>query len=81
MYPFSYTGLRILHNEKVREAMEQVRIDAEIAHNSQRTVDLSLLSNVLKPIHSRLTVFALVERPGCFTPQLKQTQQKKYKLH
>ncbi len=31
MYPFSYTGLRLVHDEKVRDAMERARIDAELA--------------------------------------------------
>jgi hypothetical protein len=55
MYPFSYTGLRLVHDEKVRHAMERARIDAELACNSQRTVWFSLL------IRSRLNVFARVE--------------------
>jgi hypothetical protein len=47
MYPFSYTGQRLVHDEKVRDAMERARIDAELARNSQRTVLLSLLSRFL----------------------------------
>jgi hypothetical protein len=58
MYPFSYTGLRLVHDEKVRDAMERARIDAELARNSQRTAWLSLLSGVLMLIRSRLNVFA-----------------------
>ena len=74
MYPFPYTGLRLLHEEKVRDAMERARIDAELARNSQRTVWLSLLSSVPMLIRSRLNVFARVEhlrrcfhlwRPSC----------------
>ena len=61
MYPFSYTGLRLVHDEKVRDAMERARIDAELARNSQRTVWLSLLSSVPMLIRSRLNVFARVE--------------------
>ena len=58
MYPFSYTGLRLVHDEKVRDAMERARIDAELARNSQRAAWLSLLSGVLMLIRSRLNVFA-----------------------
>jgi len=58
MYSFSYTGLRLVHDEKVRDAMEQVRVDAELARNSQRTVRLSLLSSLPMLIRSRLNVFA-----------------------
>jgi hypothetical protein len=74
MYPFSYTGLRLVHDEKVRDAMERARIDAELARNSHRTVWLSLLSSVPMLIRSRLNVFAQVEhlrrrfplrRPSC----------------
>ena len=61
MYPFSYTGLRLVHDEKVRNAMERARIDAELARNSQLTVWLSLLSSVPTLIRSRLNVFARVE--------------------
>ncbi len=31
MYPFSYTGLRLLHDEKVRDAMEKTSVDAALA--------------------------------------------------
>lgn len=58
MYPFSYTGLRLVHDEKIRDAMERARIDAELARNSQRTAWLSLLSRVLMRIRRRLNVFA-----------------------
>ena len=61
MYPFSYTGLRLVHDEKVRDAMERARIDAELARNSQRTVWLPLLSSVPMLNRSRLNVFARVE--------------------
>ena len=68
MYPFSYTGLRLVHDEKVRNAMERARIDAELARNSQRTVGLSLLSSVPTLIRSRLNVFARVEHLRRFFP-------------
>jgi hypothetical protein len=61
MYPFPYTGLRLLHDEKVRDAMERARIDAERARNSRRTVQLSLLRSVLMRIRSGLNIFARVE--------------------
>ncbi len=50
MYPFPYTGLRLLHDEKVRDAMERARIDAELARDSRRTVQLSLLRRFLMRI-------------------------------
>ena len=58
MYPFSYTGVRLVHDEKVCHAMEQAHVDTEMARNAQRTVWLSLLSRVLIRIRSRLNVFA-----------------------
>ncbi len=61
MYPYSYTGLRLVHDEKVRDAMERARIDAALARNSQQTVWLSLLSSVPMLIRSRMSVFARVE--------------------
>lgn len=61
MYPFSYTGLRLIHDEKVRDAMERARIDAELASNSRRTAQLSLVRNVLVRIRSRLNIFARIE--------------------
>jgi hypothetical protein len=57
MYPFSYTGLRLVHDEKIRNAMERARIDAEPARNSQRTVLLSLLSSVPMLVRCRLNGF------------------------
>ena len=68
MYPFSYTGLRLVHDEKVRDAMERARIDAELARNSQRTVWLSLLSSLPMLIRSRVNVFALVEHLRRYFP-------------
>jgi hypothetical protein len=61
MYPFSYTGLRLVHDEKVCDAMERARIHAELARNSRRTVQLSLLRSVLMGIRSRLNIFAHIE--------------------
>jgi hypothetical protein len=61
MFPFPYTGLRLVHDEKVRDAMERARIDAELARSSRRTVHLSLLRNVLMRIRSRLNIFARIE--------------------
>jgi hypothetical protein len=77
MYPFSYTGLCLVHDEKVRDAMERTRIDAELARNSQRTVLLSLLSNVPMLVRCRLNVFvrgghlhcSLPLRPACCPPE------------
>ena len=62
MYPFSYTGLRLVHDEKVRDAMERARIDTELARNSQRTMWLSLLSSVPMLIRSRLNVLQRLQR-------------------
>jgi hypothetical protein len=57
MFPFSYTGLRVIHDEEVREAMEQAHIDAELARGSRQSVLLSLLRNALAHIHRRLNVW------------------------
>jgi len=62
MYPFSYTGLRLVHDEKVRDAMERARIDTALARNSQRTEWLSLLSSVPMLIRSRLNVLQRLQR-------------------
>lgn len=59
MHPFSYTGLRLVHDEKVRDAMKRALIDAELARNSRRAVRLSLLKSVRKGIHS-MNIFARV---------------------
>ena len=40
MFPFPVTGLRIVHDKKVHDAMERARIDAELARGSRRTVQL-----------------------------------------
>jgi len=61
MFPFPYTGLRLLHDEKVRDAMEQARIHAELARSSRRAVQLLLLRNVLMRIRSRLNISARIE--------------------
>jgi hypothetical protein len=61
MFPFPYTGLRLLHDEKVRDAMERARIDAELARNSRRTLQMSLLRSLLMGIRSRLHIFARIE--------------------
>jgi hypothetical protein len=61
MFPFSYTGLRLIHDEKLRDAMEQAHIDAELARNSRRTVLLSLLRNSLMRIWRRLNISARIE--------------------
>ena len=78
MHPFSYTGLRLVHDEKVRDAMERAHVDAELARNSQRTAWLSLLSSVLKLIRSRLNVFARVEHLRRYFPLWWPSRQKKY---
>jgi len=61
MFPFPYTGLRLVHDEKVRDAMERARIHAELARGLRRTVQLSLLMRVLMGIRSRLSIFARIE--------------------
>jgi hypothetical protein len=61
MFPFPYTGLRLVHDEKVRHAMERARIDAERTRSSRRTVQLSRLRNVLMRIRGRLNIFARIE--------------------
>ena len=50
MFPFPYTGLRLIHDEKVRDAMERARIDAELTRSSRRTVHLSVIRNVFMRI-------------------------------
>jgi hypothetical protein len=62
MFPFPYTGLRLVHDEKVRDAMERARIHAELACNPRRTIQLSLLRNVLMRIRSRLNIFTQIMR-------------------
>jgi len=42
MYPFPYTGLRLLHEEKVRDAMERARIDAELDELGKSAVALNV---------------------------------------
>jgi hypothetical protein len=56
-----FTGLRLVHDEKVRDAMERARIDAELTRSSQRTLLPSLLRNVLMRIRSRLNIFSQTE--------------------
>jgi hypothetical protein len=68
MFPFSYTGLRLVHDEKVRDAMERARIDVEFTRNSQRTARLSLLSRVFMRFPSRLNFFTRVEHQNCCFP-------------
>jgi hypothetical protein len=58
MYPYSYTGLRLVHDEKIREAMERACVDAELVRNSQRTGWLALPGVVLRRVRRRLHVFA-----------------------
>ncbi len=61
MFPFPDTGLRLIHNEKVHDAMERARIDVELTRGSRRTLQLSLLRNVLIRIRSRLNIFGRIE--------------------
>ena len=61
MFPFPYTGLRLLHDEKVRDAMERDLIHVELARNPRRTVQLFLLRNVLMGIFSRLNMFTQIK--------------------
>ncbi len=35
MYPFSYIGLKIVHDQQVQEALERYRLDAERATDRQ----------------------------------------------
>lgn len=58
MYPFSYTGLRLIHDDKVRNAMERACVDAQLVRNSQRTGWLSLPGGAFRRIRSRLNVVA-----------------------
>ena len=48
MFPFPHTVLCLVHDEKVRDAMERARIHEELARNPRRTAQLSLLRSVLR---------------------------------
>lgn len=61
MLPFSYTGLRLVHDEKVCDAMERARIHTELARNSRRTGQMSLSRSVFMGIRSRLNIFVQIE--------------------
>ena len=61
MFPFPFTGLRLIHDEKVSDAMERARIDAELTRSSRRTVQLSVIRNVFMRIRGRLNIFARIE--------------------
>jgi hypothetical protein len=61
MFPFPYTGLRLVHDAKVGDAMERARTDAELAGDSQRIVQLFLFRNVLVRIRSWPNTFVLIE--------------------
>ncbi|HXZ05768.1 MAG TPA: hypothetical protein VEH81_13115 [Ktedonobacteraceae bacterium] len=62
MFPFPSNGLRLIHDEKVCDAMEQARIDAEMARGQRRIVQLSVFRNFLKRFRSRPNIFALPAR-------------------
>ena len=63
MFPFPDIGLRLVHDERVHDALEHARIDAELARVLRRTERLSTspLRNVLIRIRSRLNIFARIE--------------------
>jgi hypothetical protein len=63
MYPFSYTGLRLIHDEKVRDAMERVCVDAELAREPRRTRWLSLPGRMLWGIRNKPHVFTTPHSP------------------
>ena len=65
MFPFPFEGLRLVHDEKVFDAMEQARIDAELARDPLRIVRLSLFRNLLVRIRSRLNILAAIEHLRC----------------
>lgn len=58
MFPFPDSGLRLIHNEKVHDAMERARIDVELSRGPRRIVQKSQLRNVLIRIRSRLDIFS-----------------------
>ena len=62
MFPSSYTGLRVIHEEKLREEMEQAHIDAELARSPRRLALLPLLRNALTRLRSRLNISARLEQ-------------------
>lgn len=61
MFPFPDSGLRLIHNEKVHDAMERARIDVELSRGPRRIVQKSQLRNVLIRIRSRLDIFSWIE--------------------
>ena len=63
MFPFPDSGLRLIHNEKVHDAMKRARIDVELSRSSRRTVQLSMLSNVFIRIRRILNIFGRSEHP------------------
>ena len=62
MFHFSYTGLRLVHDEMVHNAMKRAYTEAELIRSSRRTVDPSLHKNFLKLIHSSLNIFNRIEQ-------------------
>ena len=60
MFPFPFSGLRLVHDKKVHDAMERARIDAELVRGSRRTVQLYQLRNVLILTISKLNIFVWI---------------------
>jgi hypothetical protein len=57
MFPFPFSGLHLVHDKKVHDAMERARIDAELVRGSRRTVQMYQLRNVLRRTISKLNIF------------------------
>lgn len=74
MFPFPDSGLRLIHNEKVHDAMERARIEVELTRCSRRTAQLPILSNVFIRIRTRLSIFGRIEhllhRPRTFAKEI-----------
>ena len=71
MFPFPFTGLRLVHDMKVHDAMERACIDAELARGSRRIVYLYQIRNVLIRTFSKLNIFVWIghlrRRPSTLT--------------
>ncbi len=54
-------GLQLIHDEKIRDAMERAHIDAELVRSSQRIIKILLSRNVFVRIRSRSKMFEQIE--------------------
>ncbi len=63
MYPFSYTGLKIIHDEKIQEALERQRLYA--GQEKQRPGPLQTLGKFLARFTNRSGRKQEGPLPGC----------------